>query len=155
MGAATSAREAATTRSRTCVLTSGHVVQRPAARYPFQIAVERSGLVFVGPRSVVAGFGAHHVRVNPDCKPVPNRSRRLSGLSGPWPTTLRSEIFCGTATRNRLTFQISPIRNKRSLVIGNRVVAALGQEVLVHASLTGSAGKVWFNPTYCLRTATP
>lgn len=125
------------------------------ARYPFEINVARSGLVFVGQRSVLAGFGSRHVRLNPDCKPVHNRLRKLSGLSGPWPTTLRSEIFCGTATRNRLTFQISPIHDNRKLVIGNRVVAALGQEVLLHASLTASGGKVWFNSTYCLRTATP
>jgi hypothetical protein len=33
------------------------------------------------------------------------------------------------------------------------MIAVLGRDVIVRASMTSSGGKVWLNLSYCLRTA--
>jgi hypothetical protein len=155
VGSATGEGRGEASRSWTCVLRSGGASVRSGVRFPFEAAVERTVVVFSGARGLVAVVDRTRAAVVPTCAAAGNRRRAVAGLSGPWLAALPAKIICGTRTRNRLTFQASQILSKHKAVMGNEMIAALGREVVVRASVTASGGKVWFNPTYCLRTATP
>ena len=155
VGPATGGSRGEASRSWTCVLPPGAASLPAGVSYPFKVAVERRVVLFTGSRGQLAAVSRTRATVVPTCAGTPNLRRSVSGLAGPWLTTLRAQIFCGTTTRNRLTFQASQIRNQRRAVVGHQMIAALGRNVLVRASLTTNGGKVWLNPTYCLRSATP
>jgi hypothetical protein len=155
VGPAAAGSRADAPQSRTCVLPAGAASLPAGVKYPFEVTVEPRSVAFDGSRGLLAVVSRTRAAVVPTCVATPSRRRVVSGLSGPWRTALRATVFCGTTSRNRLTFQSSQMRNKRRAVVGNQMIAAVGADVLVRASVTATGGNVWFNPTYCLRTASP